>query len=139
MLCGKKKSRMDEIELEFKRGDLEKFKEFVVRLSPLPFTSSKTSKFEEAMRNLPKGSPACPVEALDDLANHILKMNFEKLKDSTKDFRQVSTLKRSMICEWHREGFTLQLKHSKEYFQLKPKTFEKISKNWTVSLEKNGI
>ena len=86
MLCGKKKFRTDEIELELKSGHVEKFKAFVSLLSPLPFNPSKTSKFEEAMSHLPGDSPACSIEALDDLANHILKMNFEKLKDNTADF-----------------------------------------------------
>lgn len=38
------------------------------------------------MSHLPEDSPSCSIEALDDLANHILKMNLEKLKNSTTDF-----------------------------------------------------
>ena len=86
MLCGKKKIRMVEIELELKSGHVEKFKAFVSLLSPLPFNPSKTSKFEEAMSHLPGDSPACSIEPLHDLTNHILKMNFEKLIDNTADF-----------------------------------------------------
>lgn len=90
MLCGKKKIPMNEIELELKNGDIEKFKAFVSLLSPLPFNPSKHSKFDEAMSHLPGDSPASSIEALDDLANHILKMNFEKLKDNAADFLTTS-------------------------------------------------
>lgn len=87
MLCGKKKFRMNEIELEFKSGHLKKFKAFVNKLSPLAFNRSKNSKFAEAMSHLSGDSPACSTEALDDLANQILKKNVEKLKDNEADFR----------------------------------------------------
>ena len=58
MLCGKRKFRMDEIELELKSGHLDKFTAFVSLLSPLPLNPSKKSKFEEAMIHLPGDSPA---------------------------------------------------------------------------------
>ena len=76
-----------EIELESKSGHIEKFTAFVSKLSPLPFNLSKTSKFEEAMSHLPGDSPECSIEALDDVANDILKINFEQLKDNAANFR----------------------------------------------------
>lgn len=86
MVCGKKIFRMHEIELEFKSGDLEKFKAFVGKLSILPLNPSKISKFAEAMSHLSGDSPsACSVETLDEIAGQLLKINFEKLKEHEAD------------------------------------------------------
>lgn len=82
MLCGKKQLRMHEIELEFKSGSLEKFKAFVNKLSSLPLNPSKSSKFELAKIHLLGDSPTCSMDTLNDLANGILEIQFDKLKKS---------------------------------------------------------
>lgn len=47
----------------------------------------KNSKeLEEAVSHLPPDSLSDSIETLDDLANHVLKINLEKLKDNTADF-----------------------------------------------------
>lgn len=82
MLCGKKKLRMYEIELEFKRGDLDAFKAFVGQLSPLNLIPSKFSKYEMGMRHLLPDTLSCSLETLQDTANHLLKKNLVKLKEN---------------------------------------------------------
>lgn len=83
MSCGKKKHRMHEIELEFKSGQLQDFKAFIDKLSVLPLNFSKSSKFEIALENLSVASSvssSCIQDFFHDLANHILKVNFNALK-----------------------------------------------------------
>jgi CHAD domain-containing protein len=87
MFHGKKKFRMHEIELEFKSGHLANFKAFVSKLSPLSLNPSKSSKFEVAMSHLLERTPLRKVETLNELANKILKINFEKLKKMEADVR----------------------------------------------------
>jgi len=80
MFCGEKKFRMKEIELEFKSGKLEKFKEFVGYLTSLPLTPSKSSKFEQGMVHLKGVSGIEAIQKFHEAANKILEINVDKLK-----------------------------------------------------------
>ena len=73
------------------------------------------------------------------MANQIVKMNFEELKDNAADFLTTFNPEAIHHMRVATRRLALQLRLSKEYFQPKPKTFEKISKNWAQSLEKNEI
>lgn len=88
MICGEKKFWMQEIELEFKSGQLDKFKSFVRQLAPLPLNPSKCSKFQVAMGHFLRDSPPFSIDTPNDIADQILKINFEKLKENEADFRK---------------------------------------------------
>lgn len=85
-----KKFRMREIELEFKSGDLDAFKVFFKQLTTLPLETSKSSKFEVAMKHLFEDSSVLNQDKLTELANEILKTNFENL--TKKEAAVLSTL-----------------------------------------------
>lgn len=89
LMCrGKKKFRMNEIELEFKSGDLKNFKEFVSQLSNLSLNPSKASKFNMAMAHLLGDSTFCLMDQLNDLADQILKINIQRIKENEAGARK---------------------------------------------------
>lgn len=79
MSCGKKKFSMNEIELEFKSGNLDEFKAFV---NQVPLDTSKHSKYEVAMSHLLQDSSPCSIDTIQDTASRLLKKNLEKLKEN---------------------------------------------------------
>lgn len=85
MIRGKKKHPMQEIELELKSGDFEKFKQFAEKLSLLFLKPSRFSKFEVGMKHLLKETSCYSLEKLSQFANDILKKNIKQLKKFEKD------------------------------------------------------
>lgn len=85
MSYGKSKFRMNEIELEFKEGDVEALKAFAGQVSSLHLIPSKSSKYQVAITHLPIDMSPGTIDTFNDTANGVLKTNLKKLQIKEAD------------------------------------------------------